>query len=353
MTNLERVKQEMGARGFDAMLIQHLPNVRWLTGFTGSNGTVLILGDEQFFFTDGRYTIQAQEQVKGFEVVTLPTGRKVIDEVSERVKAKQPKSVAFEADRVTFAVGSSLQDSLGSIKAEPDGDMINKLRLIKDASEIAKIEEACKLADACMEHAVRMLQPGVREYDILLDIEFFIRRNGAAIGFEPIVVSGARSALPHGRASEKTIEIGDFVTLDLGASLDGYSSDITRTFIIGKASERHEQVYNLVLEAQQEAIRNCVPGANGQQLDEQVRARFGDLVGYYVHSLGHGLGAEVHDGGRLSYTTSTPIEPNQVWTIEPGLYIEGFGGVRIEDDVLVTETGNRVLTSFPKSLTIL
>jgi Xaa-Pro aminopeptidase len=200
-----------------------------------------------------------------------------------------------------------------------------------------------------------MIQPGVSEYDIGLEIEFFFRRSGAEVGFAPIVASGPNSARPHAHPTERKLAVGDFVTLDIGCKLDGYNSDMTRTFVVGEASDRHREIYDLVLKAEVECIEMLKPGANGRDVDGRAREILDekDLAKYFGHSLGHGLGRAVHDYGRLHISADQPIEVGQVWTVEPGVYIEGFGGVRIEDDVLVTENGPKILTHYPKDLRIL
>jgi Xaa-Pro aminopeptidase len=225
----------------------------------------------------------------------------------------------------------------------------------KSPQEVERIRAACRLTDACLEYLLPLIRPGVAESALQLEVELFLRRHGATAAFSPIVVSGERSARPHGTPSEKPLEVGDFVTFDIGARLDGYCSDITRTFVIGEASERHIEVYEQVLKGQLAALDALQPGANGKEVDLLVRAILDEksFAAYFGHSLGHGLGALVHDAGRLSQTTEQPIEVGQVWTVEPGVYIEGFGGVRIEDDVLITERGAEVLTHFPKRLMIL
>jgi Xaa-Pro aminopeptidase len=200
-----------------------------------------------------------------------------------------------------------------------------------------------------------MMQPGVSEYDIQLDLEFFIKRQGAEVAFAPTVVSGPNSAKPHGKAGERKLEVGDFVTLDLGAKKDGYCSDITRTFVIGEASERHKEVYGQVLAAQVAAIEALKVGTPANEPDSLSRSILAEkgLDQYFGHGLGHGLGRAVHDYGGLAPSSKDTIEAGQVWTVEPGVYIEGFGGVRIEDDVHVTAEGPQILTHFPKELMVL
>ncbi|MBV6458732.1 MAG: Aminopeptidase YpdF [Fimbriimonadaceae bacterium] len=352
MSNLVRVREAMEREGIDALLVTDLGMVQWLTGFTGSYGMVALTPSEGVFVSDSRYTIQAGEEVAGVEVAITSSPQKPLDLMAERVQKLGIEKLACDSRTTTFDTWRQWEEKFRPATIMPSPDILTPLRMIKSVDEIEKIQKACGIADACMQHAYRMVQPGVREYDILLEIEFFIRRQGAALAFEPIVVSGHRSARPHGHASEKKLEPGDFVTLDLGANLDGYNSDITRTVVVGKASDRHRRIYELVLEAEQTAIKALVPGANGKDVDQLARDVLDreNLSQYFGHGLGHGLGKSVHDFGRLAAGADQPIAVGQVWTVEPGVYIEGFGGCRIEDDVWVTSEGPSVLTHVDRSL---
>lgn len=337
-----------------AMLVTDIRNVQWLTGFTGTYGRVLLTPDEGIFITDSRYGIQANEQVQGLKIEVFSAPATEDQTISRLTRMLNLDKLGFERS-ITFDQWEKWTTAMEQLQLVPAPDILTQLRLVKTPEEIEKIRKACALADACIEHVKRMIQPGVSEFDIGLDIEFFFRRNGAGVAFPPIVASGPNSARPHGRATERKIEKGDFVTLDLGGTVDGYNSDITRTFVVGEASERQTMVYNQVLKAQRAAIDAMRPGENGKEIDALARVVLAeeDLAQYFGHSLGHGLGIDVHDGGRLSSNADQPLVEGQVWTIEPGVYIEGFGGVRIEDDVVVTENGAEILTHFPKELTVL
>ncbi len=336
------------------MLVTDIRNVQWLTGFTGTYGRVLLTPDEGIFITDSRYGIQANEQVQGLKIEVFSAPATEDQTISRLTRMLNLDKLGFERS-ITFDQWEKWTTAMEQLQLVPAPDILTQLRLVKTPEEIEKIRKACALADACIEHVKRMIQPGVSEFDIGLDIEFFFRRNGAGVAFPPIVASGPNSARPHGRATERKIEKGDFVTLDLGGTVDGYNSDITRTFVVGEASERQTMVYNQVLKAQRAAIDAMRPGENGKEIDALARVVLAeeDLAQYFGHSLGHGLGIDVHDGGRLSSNADQPLVEGQVWTIEPGVYIEGFGGVRIEDDVVVTENGAEILTHFPKELTVL
>ena len=356
MKPLERLQAKLAEDGLEALLVTDIANVRWLTGFTGSAGTMLAAPDRACFFTDGRYTIQAGEQVGPLmEVRTTTTEAPLAAQVAELAGQWGLSSIAFDGDAVTVNTYRQWTEKIPGVELKPVQDPCAVLRMVKTPEEVAKIRDACRLTDAAFQHVLRLIQPGVAEYDIHLEIEFFLKRQGAELAFDPIVVSGARSALPHGKASEKKLEIGDFVTMDFGAKLDGWCADLTRTVAVGRADDRMREVYGQVLEAQRAAIDALRDGANGKDVDtlaREVLARK-DLARYFTHGLGHGLGTVVHDHGRLSQTADMRIECGQVWTVEPGVYIEGFGGVRIEDDVWVTEDRPVILNEAPKELLIL
>ncbi len=343
----------MAASGVSALVVSDLTNVQWLTGFTGSSGNVLVTEKDAVFLTDGRYTIQAGSEVKEMPVAIYKRPQSMDGFVAHHAKEFAVNSLGFEQS-VSYGAWQSLKGAMNGTALEVAPDLVRALRMIKTSAEVEKIKAACGITDACLTHVSRMIQVGVCEYDLQLDIEFFIKKQGAEIAFTPIAVSGANSARPHGHATEKRLERGDFVTLDLGAKLNGYCSDITRTFVVGGASKRHQDIYAAVLESESTAIGAAKVGITGIALDQVARdslAKRG-LVEYFVHGLGHGLGRDVHDPGNLSQSSKDTLEAGQVWTIEPGVYLEGFGGVRIEDDILVTPTGPEVLTKFPKELTI-
>jgi Xaa-Pro aminopeptidase len=352
MRNMEKLRDVLAQKGVPAMLVSQIDNVGWATGFTGSNGFLILTPTTERFVTDSRYTLQAKEQLAGTRVEIYNSGVDPNTYLAEQVRDMGLSRVGFESDAVTYASHAKMVEKFGDIELIPVDGLFPDLRVVKSADEIQKIREACKLADACFDHVKRMLQAGVSEFDIGLDIEFFFRRNGADLAFEPIVVSGERSARPHGRASDKKLESGDFLTLDFGAKLDGYCSDITRTVVIGAATERHAEVYESVYRSQMAALDAMRPGVKAADVDRISREAMGDYAQYFGHGLGHGLGKLVHDAGRMSSTSETVLAEDQVWTVEPGAYIPGFGGVRIEDDVVVTSNGIEVLTHSPKELIV-
>jgi len=338
-----------------AILISDIANARWVSGFTGSSAVVLVTPDSARLLTDSRYTLQVGEEVKVMPSFSFANPTTQVEFIATHAGEMHIGKLAFEAGSVTYDTWQKWSEKLAGVELYPAPDVIGPLRMVKSAEEIGAIRDACRLADSAFQHVRRMLQPGVTEYDIALELEFYFRRNGAELAFPPIVVSGDRSARPHGHPSEKKLECGDFVTMDFGAKLKGQCSDMTRTVVMGDATDRHREVYDAVLRAQLAAIAALKPGAAAKDVDAAARNLLGEagLAEYFGHGLGHGLGSVVHDLGRLAPTSTDTIEVGQVWTIEPGVYIPGFGGVRIEDDVVVTPNGVEILNHTPKELLLL
>jgi len=353
MTNVERLQQRISEDGAEAYLLSDMANVGWATSFTGSFGFLLVTSEAARFLTDSRYTLQAQEQLGAIPSFSFANPKKVEEFIADHAREMGLRTISFEASSVPYATYEKWRGALEGIELVPGKDVVGELRMVKSADELARIREACKLADACFEHVRRLVRPGISEYDLGLEIEFYFRRSGAGLAFEPIVVSGNRSARPHGRPSEKLLERGDFVTFDFGAQLNGMCSDLTRTIVVGEASDRHREVYQRVLDAQLASLEMMRPGVPAKDVDAKARDAMGDMAQYFGHGLGHGLGGVVHDNGRMGPSNTDILAEGQVWTVEPGIYIEGFGGVRIEDDVVVTSTGIEMLTSSPKEMLVL
>lgn len=355
MDALVRLRGKMAEDNVAAMLVSDPVNVGWLTGFSGTFGRVIVTQSEAVFITDSRYVLQAREEVPSMPAATFASPTDADEFIAEQAKLLGIATLGFESATTTYAQWKRSAEKMSGIELLPVGDVFSDLRMKKSPAEIEKVKAACGLADAAFAHIIRMIQPGVTEIDICLDLEFFIRRHGAEIAFPSIIVSGERSARPHGKPSEKKLAIGDFVTMDFGARVNGYNSDITRTVVVGEATARHNEIYNAVLEAQLGSLDAIRAGALAKEVDAGARAILAryDLAKYFGHGLGHGLGRVVHDGGRLSAISDNIIAPGQIWTIEPGVYIEGFGGVRIEDDVLITEDGVEILTHSPKEMLVL
>lgn len=342
----------MAEAGQEAILVSSAPNLFWLTGFTGSFGYALVTLTDARFITDSRYTVQAREQVTNMELVNFASPKTGIGVLAETLKELGVKKLGFESVYVTYGQFLTYEEKLSEVEWVPAGDILEDLRMIKTPDEVAKIKAACALTDNCFDHLKRLVQVGVTEFEIQLELEFFFRRNGASCAFEPIIVSGANSARPHGKATEKPLEAGDLVTFDFGAKVAGYCADMTRTVVVGQASERTKDIYDTVLRAQLACLEMMKPGVLAGDVDARAREVFGEKGwgANFGHGLGHGLGILVHDTGRLGVGSKTVLEPGQIWTVEPGLYFEGFGGCRIEDDVLITDSGIEIFNTTTKDM---
>ncbi len=353
MEKLDRIRESFEENGIDGLLITSGKNRRYTTGFTGTAGIVLISRSDAKFITDFRYMDQAKEQAKGFDIVQH-TGP-ITEEAARQAKAMGIKKLGFEQNDLTYGLYRTYEKQVEG-ELIPISGIVEKIRLIKTEPEIKILKEATEIADAAFEHILGFIEPGKTELEVSNELEFFMRKKGAdSSSFDIIVASGYRSALPHGVASDKVIEKGDLVTLDFGAYYKGYCSDITRTVAVGEPGEELKKIYDIVLEAQIRGMKGLKPGITGKQADALTRdyiteKGYGD---YFGHSTGHGIGLDVHEGPGLSVKSDTVLEPGMVVTVEPGIYISGLGGVRIEDDALITENGNESLSHSTKELIIL
>ncbi|CAM4318097.1 Xaa-Pro peptidase family protein [Paenibacillus alkaliterrae] len=351
---LERVRQQLDELGLDALFITNAFNRRYLTGFTGSSGYVLITKEKALLFTDFRYSSQAAEQAKAYEIVQHAI--KPAESILEAIQSLGVKKLGFEKNNVTFAAYTGYQEQFPGIELVPTENIVEKLRGIKDEKELGYIRNAVKITELAFEHILGILKPGISERDVSAELEYFMRKNGAtSSAYSTIVASGERSALPHGLASDKLLAANEFVTLDFGASYEGYCSDLTRTVFIGKPTDNHKEIYRIVLEANRATLAGLKPGMSGKEGDSLARdiiAGYGYGV-FFGHGLGHAFGLEIHEPMRLSQQSEDILQPGMVMTVEPGIYIPGFGGVRIEDDFVVTETGIEVLMKSNKELIVL
>lgn len=351
---LERLRKSIAALNLEAILVTSGCNRKYMTGFTGTSGYVLVTPDRAYLLTDFRYMSQAAQQAAGYEIVEH--WPKPMETVKELLASLRINRLGFEQNDLKYGVYVSYREDLTGVELVPTADVVEKLRMFKDEAELAIMQEAADLADRTFTHILPFLKPGVSERDIALEMEFFMRKNGASsTSFDTIIASGERSALPHGVASDKKIGANEFVKLDFGALYKGYCSDITRTVVVGKPTEKHKEIYNIVLEAQLHCLEHLKPGMTGKEGDALareviVKAGYGDRFG---HGTGHSLGLEIHESPRLSPQCDTVLEPGMTMTVEPGIYLPGFGGVRIEDDVVFTNDGIRILTHSTKELLLL
>jgi len=314
---------------------------------------VLATPERAVFITDCRYAQQAAAECPGFELAVTPPGGGYAETIAEQAKALGLAALAIEADHVTLAQRDSLAEKLNGVELTAVKEIVAPLRMVKDAEELARIRAACALVDDAFQWLLEFVRPGRTEREVAIELEYRLKRAGSEKdAFDTIVASGYRSAMPHGRASEKVLEAGDFVTIDFGARVEGYHSDLTRTVVLGRATDRQREVYETVLAANRAGVGAIRAGMEGKEVDAVARAviEAAGLGEHFGHGLGHGLGLHVHDHPAFGKTSTVTLQAGMVATVEPGIYLEGWGGVRIEDDVLVTEDGCEVLTHAPRKL---
>lgn len=350
MEKIEKLRSALSTNNIDAIIITSPYNRRYITNFTGTAGVAIISLTDARFLTDFRYTEQANEQATDFKVVEHK--KSIVEEIKNQLEDMNVSRVGFEKDHMTFATYEMYNKTIDK-ELVPVSGLVEKLRLIKTEEEITILKAAAKIADDAFEHIQSFIKPGVKEIDVSNELEFFMRKQGAASSsFDIIVASGYRSALPHGVASNKKIENGELVTLDFGALYNGYCSDTTRTVAVGEISDELRKIYDTVLTAQIKGVEGIKPGITGVEADALTRDYIKEkgYGQYFGHSTGHGLGLEVHEGPGLSFKSETKLEAGMVVTVEPGIYVANVGGCRIEDDVLVTENGYERLTHATKEL---
>jgi Xaa-Pro aminopeptidase len=352
LSRLRKFEQTLIEQSLDAFVVTHPANLRYSCGYTGSNGLLLFLSGRRVFFTDGRYTLQAREEVKGARVVICKGP--LLNDAAKLISKLNSAAVGFEADYITVVAAEQMRKLVKRrIRWKPTSGLIMRQRMIKDAEELRAITAAVKLGAAVYHEALRSLRPGVRESEVAGRLEYAARQSGAdGMSFETIVAAGKRSALPHGRASSQPVPRRGFVVMDSGVILRGYCSDMTRTVYVGHTSREERRWYKGVLEAQLAGIAAVAPGKTAAEVDQATRKvlQSAGLDRYFTHSTGHGVGLEIHEPPRLARDQTERLQPGMVITIEPGIYVPGKGGIRIEDMVVVTGTGSRVLTPATKEL---
>jgi len=331
-------------KGADAVLLTSSHNMQYFSGFSGGEGAVLITNDSQIVYTDSRYTEAAQQEVEGFQVIETNNWMSEIEDFG---------SIVFEDEEISAAEHEILKDALGKTKLLPGSAELKKLRMVKTEAELKKIAEAEALACHAFEYVLGIIRPGLREFELAAELEYYMKKNGGeGTSFDTIAISGARTSLPHGVPTDKKIESGDFVTLDFGCKIGGCCSDMTRTVVVGKATAKQKKIYNTVKSAQQAGLDFIREGVSGKDADASARegienAGYGE---YFRHSLGHGVGLLVHELPNLSPKSAIILAENMVVSCEPGIYIPEFGGVRIEDLVVVKKDGCINLTPATKEL---
>src|SRR5215469_6823829 len=351
----QKLRQHLATTRFDGLLVSHLANIRYLCGFTGSAGILLVEETGSVFFADVRYDTQAHEEVKSAKIVIArKSSLAAVDEFLEkRRKRSQRQTIGIESEHFTLADKKRLaQFRLSGVRLKDAPPIVERFRMVKDEGEIDRIRSAVQLGAKIYDRALEVLRPGIKEVDVAAEMELAARRGGAeAMSFETIIASGRRSALPHGRASATSIARSAFVVCDFGVILSSYCSDETRTVWVGTPSDDARQAYEAVREAQQAAIDAVKPGITAGEVDTAARktlrkAGFGK---YFTHSTGHGVGLEIHESPRVADGQKEILQPGMVITIEPGVYFPGKWGIRIEDMVVVNAGGCEVLTPTSKA----
>jgi Xaa-Pro aminopeptidase len=340
----------MEERRLPSLLVTNLRNIAYLTGFRGSAAVALFNSREGFLWVDPRYTLQAQEEARGVEVIEERKG--LHKAAAEWLKTNKIWRVGYEQAHLTCADFSRLQRGAGRrINFLPVSGLVEQLRAVKDEEEVAKIRGAGRITVEVFEKVLGGVRPGLSESELGAEIEYQMRKKGAeGVAFETIVASGARAALPHARASRKLLRENEFVIFDLGAILAGYAADMSRTVYLGEPSRRLRGLYNAVVEAEEKAVRSALPGVRAAEVDAVARRSLAGrgLARLFTHSTGHGVGLETHELPRLARGEKARLQAGHVVTVEPGVYLEGWGGIRVEDTILVRPGGPEVLTPAPK-----
>ncbi len=351
---IDKLRGKFDELKVDAFISSRLSNIRYLCGYSGSNGLLFITRDKAYFLTDFRYQEQVKRQVKGAESIIIK--KDFPTEFKENDTLNFKGSIGIEAPHLNVDLFSKLKEALPGCEWVNTEDVVEEIASIKDEEELNKIRTAVQITDQVFSELLDIIKPGVRENEIAAEIIYRHMKHGAeGNSFDSIVASGVNGSLPHAGASDKQIETGDFVTIDFGCIYQGYCSDMTRTVCIGEPSTKQREIYDIVYKAQEAAINACKAGMSGKVLDKVARdiieeAGYGE---FYGHGLGHGLGIEVHAHPRATFVVEHMLYENQVLTIEPGIYIPDFGGVRIEDDVIIKQDGCIDITGTTRELIIL
>jgi Xaa-Pro aminopeptidase len=356
---IRRLRETFQELGVDGMMIIHPWNRLYLSGFTGSNGVILISETEAKLITDYRYIEQAQNQTENFEIILHKghTGHKgkIFEEVAVQINEMKIRNLGFEQEHLSYGLFSKNKPLL-SAELIPTSEVVEKLRMIKSEDEIKKLRVAAEITDNAYLHILNYIKSGISELDVAEELKSFIKKHGCTTtSFSPIVASGYRAALPHGRASDKIIEKGDMITIDFGANYQGYWADISRVIAVGEPASELRKIHDVVLTSFENCVAGLRPGLTDQEVDLLMRE---NIIKYGYNECsgtgtGHGIGLEVHEAPLFSVVKDKILEANMVITVEPGIYLKGLGGARVEDVILINENGCEILTPSTKELVIL
>lgn len=353
ISRIEKLKQIMRERQYNAFYTSNITNVRYLSGFTGSSGFILITDDEDFFFSDGRYTEQSKNEIFNYKIQITTDHLKYI---AENNLLKKSWILCFEGNHLSYDMYSKFSSKLNISQLISENDIIENIAAVKDQSEIDALQVAVDITDRVYDLIIPEIKVGITEKHIAARISYMFKQEGGdGDSYDPIIAAGANGALPHATPSDNQIKEGDFIVMDFGALYKGYHADMTRTVVVGNPSNKHKEIYNIVLESQLAGINYAKNGVKCSEVDKVCRdvieqKGYGEL---FMHSTGHGLGLEVHTMPRISWMNHTELETNNVITIEPGIYIAGWGGVRIEDDCHILADICRPMNNSIKELVII
>ncbi len=347
------LRMVLDERGLDGMLITNLTNVRYISGFTGSAASCLITPEGQYFVTDGRYIEQSKAQVKGFERFIDMNSH--LSQIKDNNLNPNGFKLAFEGDHMSYALYENMISIFPNTKWENSSMILEDLAAVKDDHELECIRTAVEVTDKVYEEILPMLRPGFTEKQVANTMVSKYREYAEGEAYSPIVATGPNGALPHAIPTEREFQNGDFIVIDAAAKYGGYHADMTRTPVVGKATEKHKEVYSIVKEAQQRGCDIAKAGVPCKEVDAATREYIGEMGygKYYTHGTGHGLGLEIHTSPRFSPQSEQVLEVNNVMTIEPGIYLAGWGGVRIEDDIIIGQDDCEILNQTTKDLVVL
>ena len=347
------LRKVLDERGLDGMLITNLTNVRYISGFTGSAASCLITPEGQYFITDGRYIEQSKAQVKGFERFIDMNSH--LSQIKDNNLNPNGFKLAFEGDHMSYALYENMISVFPNTKWENSSMILEDLASVKDDHELECIRTAVEVTDKVYEEILPMLRPGFTEKQVANTMVSKYREYAEGEAYSPIVATGPNGALPHAIPTDREFENGDFIVIDAAAKYGGYHADMTRTPVIGEATEKHKEVYSIVKEAQQRGCDIAKAGVPCKEVDAATREYISEMGygEYYTHGTGHGLGLEIHTSPRFSPQSEQVLEVNNVMTIEPGIYLAGWGGVRIEDDVIIGKDDCEILNQTTKDLVVL
>ncbi len=349
---IEKLLEKLNIEALDAIIVTNLYNIRYLSGFTGSSAALYISNNTRVIITDFRYIEQATKQCPGYEVVDQAK-LSVFATLKQIIIKDNVLNIGFEEATISYINYIKIKEELEALKLIGTKNLIEEVRMVKEDCELENIKMAARIADNAFNYILTVIRPGITERKISLELEFYMKNNKAeGLSFDTIVASGKNSSLCHAKPSDKKIEKGDLLTMDFGCAYKGYCSDMTRTIVVGKANDKQKEIYNTVLKAQLEALNVLKSGLTGKEVDAIARniiekAGYGK---YFGHGLGHSVGLEIHESPRLSYNEDRILTHNMIATIEPGIYIPDFGGVRIEDLVCIKEKGYENYTISSKRL---